>query len=69
MTRNRTYYRLQGVAPRENRPNQQTTLMVLLTDLPLLGFHLLTVLTTTRLRGLRPESRHAWNLRNPLPDS
>lgn len=54
MVRNRAYYRLQGLRPRESQPNLQvTSSMSCRIDLPLLGFHLLMVLTLISVQCLR----------------
>jgi len=54
MVRYHAYYRLQGFRPRASQPSfQATSNMSCHLDLPLLGFHLLMVLTPTSVQNLR----------------
>jgi hypothetical protein len=54
MVRNHAYYRLQGFRPRASQPSfQATSNMSCHLDLPLLGFHLLMVLTPNSVQNLR----------------
>jgi len=64
MVRNHTIYRLQGLRPRASQPSfQATSNMPCHLDLPLLGFHLLMVLTLTGVQNLRSATA---TLRIPL---
>jgi hypothetical protein len=59
----RVFRRLQGLRPRENRPEYQNRVSVVATGLPLLGFHLLMVWTPTGVQSFRTVT---VTLGNPL---
>mgnify|MGYP003571980686 CR=1 FL=1 len=64
MGRNHAIYRLQGLCPRASQPSRQATLnMSCCLDLPLLGLHLLMVLTLKSVQSLRPTTA---TLQKPL---